>query len=72
MVRIRKSGIKYKKSISKTKTRMTLLDKLCRANYKIDNKTLIEKLGISKTEFYRNYKSQADLYRANNKKEALF
>lgn len=72
MVRIRKSGIKYKKSISKAKTRMTLLDKLCRVNYKIDNKSLIEKLGISKTEFYRNYKAAADLYRASNKKEALF
>lgn len=72
MVRIRKSGIKYKKSISKAKARMTLLDKLCRANYKIDNKSLIEKLGISKTEFYRNYKTAADLCRANNKKEALF
>lgn len=72
MVRIRKSGIKYKKSISKAKARMALLEKLCRVNYKIDNKSLIEKLEISKTEFYRNYKSQADLCRANNKKEALF
>ena len=72
MTRIRSSGVKYEKSISKVRARMTLLEKLCRVNYKIDNKTLIQKLGISKTEFYRNYKTAADLYRASNKKEALF
>ncbi|HBJ80218.1 MULTISPECIES: hypothetical protein [Fusobacterium] len=72
MVRTRKAGTKYKKSLAKVKARITLLEKLCRANYKIDNKTLMQKLGISKTEFYRNYKAAADLYRANNKKEALF
>ena len=72
MVRTRRSGIKYKKSSVKVKARMILLEKLCRINYKIDNKTLIQKLAISKTEFYRNYKAAADLYRASNKKEALF
>ena len=35
---------------------MAELEKLCRINYKIENKILIEKLEISKTEFYRNYK----------------
>ena len=72
MVRTRRSGTKYKKSSAKVKARMMLLEKLCRINYKIDNKTLIQKLAISKTEFYRNYKADADLYRASNKKEALF
>lgn len=72
MVGARRSGTKYKKSSAKVKARMILLDKLCRINYKIDNKSLIEKLEISKTEFYRNYKAAADLYRASNKKKHYF
>ena len=71
-MRIRKSGIKYKKCTRKKKKRLSLLQELCRVNYKIDNKILIERLGISKTEFYRNYKELADKCRSVNKCEALF
>lgn len=71
-MRIRKTGIKYKTSLKKKKYREQLLKELCRVNYKIVNKLLIEKLGISKTEFYRNYKKMADTYREENKNESLF
>lgn len=71
-MRNRKSGIVYKACTKKREKRLSLLQELCRVNYKIDNKTLIERLGISKTEFYRNFKSLADKYRENNKCEALF
>lgn len=71
-MRTRKSGIKYKKCTRKKKKRLSLLQELCRANYKIDNKTLIIRLEISKTEFYRNYKELADSWRKENSKEALF
>lgn len=70
--RVRKSGIKYKKCIRKKKKIETELKKLCRNNYRINNQSLIEKLEISKTEFYRNYKILADQYRKENQKEALF
>lgn len=71
-MRIRKSGIKYKKCTRKKKKRLSLLQEICRVNYRVDNKTIINKLGISKTEFYRNYKELADKYRENNRCEALF
>lgn len=71
-MRTRKSGINYKTCERKREKRISLLQELCRVNYKIDNKTLIERLGISKTEFYRNFKKLADKYRENNKCEALF
>lgn len=71
-MRERKTGITYKKSVRKRKKKMTELEKLCRINYKIENKILIEKLGISKTEFYRNYKKRADELREINSQEALF
>lgn len=71
-MRNRKSGIKYKTCEKKRVKRLSLLQELCRINYKIDNKTLMERLNISKTEFYRNFKKLADKYRENNKCEALF
>ena len=71
-MRIRKSGIVYKACTKKREKRLSLLQELCRINYKIDNKTLMERLNISKTEFYRNFKKLADKYRENNKCEALF
>lgn len=71
-MRERKTGILYKKSIRKRKKKMAELEKLCRINYKIENKILIEKIGISKTEFYRNYKKRADELREINSQEALF
>lgn len=71
-MRNRKSGIIYKACTKKREKSLSLLQELCRINYKIDNKTLIERLGISKTEFYRNFKSLADKYRESNKCEALF
>ncbi|WP_443863187.1 hypothetical protein [Fusobacterium ulcerans] len=71
-MRERKTEILYKKSIRKRKKKMAELEKLCRINYKIENKILIEKLGISKTEFYRNYKKRADELREINSQEALF
>lgn len=71
-MRIRKSGIKYKACTKKREKRLSLLQELCRVNYKIDNKTLMKRLNISKTEFYRNFKKLADKYRENNKCEALF
>lgn len=71
-MRERKSGILYKKSSRKRIKKIAELEKLCRINYKIDNKILIEKLGISKTEFYRNYKKRADELREINSQEALF
>ncbi len=43
-----------------------------RVDYKIDNKTLILKLAISKTKFYRNFKSIADECRKLNRSESLF
>lgn len=51
---------------------MAELERLCRVNYKIENSILIERLGISKTEFYRNYKKRADELRKINSKESLF
>lgn len=71
-MRIRKSEIVYKACERKREKRLSLLQEICRVNYKVDNKTIINKLGISKTEFYRNYKELADKYRENNKCEALF
>jgi len=68
----RKIGITYKKSSRKRIKKMAELEKLCRINYKIENKILIEKLGISKTEFYRNFKKKADELREINSQEALF
>lgn len=62
----------YKKCLEKRKRKILLLKKLCRVNYKITNKELIEKLEISKTEFYRNFRKLADNYREENKKESLF
>lgn len=62
----------YKKSLEKRKRKILLLKKLCRVNYKITNKELIEKLEISKTEFYRNFRELADNYREENRKESLF
>ena len=71
-MRIRKSGIIYKACEKKRDKRLSLLQEICRVNYRITNVELINKLGISKTEFYRNYKKLADKYRENNKCEALF
>lgn len=71
-MRNRKSGIVYKACTKKREKRLSLLQELCRINYKIDNKTLMERLNISKTEFYRNFKKLADKYRESNKCEALF
>lgn len=71
-MRNRKSGIVYKACEKKRAKRLSLLQELCRINYKIDNKTLMKRLNISKTEFYRNFKKLADKYRKNNKCEALF
>ena len=71
-MRNRKSGVIYKACEKKRAKRLSLLQELCRVNYKIDNKTLIERLNISKTEFYRNFKELADKYRESNKCEALF
>lgn len=71
-MRKRKTGATYKKSSRKRIKKMTELEKLCRINYKIENKILIEKLGISKTEFYRNFKKKADELREINSQEALF
>lgn len=71
-MRTRKSGIKYKTYERKREKRISLLQELCRINYKITNIELIKKLGISKTEFYRNYKELANKWREENSKEALF
>lgn len=71
-MRERKSGILYKKSIRKRKKKMAELERLCRIDWRIENNSLIEKLNISKTEFYRNYKKKADELRKINSKESLF
>lgn len=71
-MRDRKTGITYKKSTRKRKKKMAELERLCRINYKIENSILIERLGISKTEFYRNYKKKADELRNINSQESLF
>lgn len=71
-MRNRKKGIKYKSCEKKREKRLSLLQELCRINYKIKNVELIKKLGISKTEFYRNYKELANKWRKENSKEALF
>lgn len=71
-MRDRKTGITYKKSVRKRKKKMVELERLCRINYEIENSILIERLGISKTEFYRNYKKRADELRKINSKESLF
>lgn len=69
---MRKKGIKYKVCEEKKKKRLSFLQELCRVNYRITNIELIKKLGISKTEFYRNYKDLANKWREENSKEALF
>lgn len=51
---------------------MAELERLCRIDWRIENNSLIEKLNISKTEFYRNYKKKADKLRKINSKESLF
>ena len=71
-MRERKSGTTYKKSTRKRKKKMAELERLCRIDWKIENISLIEKLNISKTEFYRNYKKRADELRKINSKESLF
>lgn len=71
-MRERKTGILYKKSIRKRKKKMAELERLCRIDWRIENNSLIEKLNISKTEFYRNYKKKADELRKINSKESLF
>ena len=68
----RKSGITYKKAIRKRKKKMAELERLCRIDWRIENNSLIEKLNISKTEFYRNYKKKADELRKINSQESLF
>ena len=62
----------YKKCTRKRNNLIKQLKELCRVDYKIDNKTLILKLDISKTEFYRNYKAIADDCRKLNRSESLF
>lgn len=62
----------YKKCTRKRNNLIKQLKELCRVDYKIDNKTLILKLAISKTEFYRNYKAIADECRNSNRSESLF
>ena len=62
----------YKKCTRKRNNLIKQLKELCRVDYKIDNKTLILKLDISKTEFYRNFKSIADECRNSNRSESLF
>ncbi|MDY3059221.1 MAG: hypothetical protein SOR11_04380 [Fusobacterium sp.] len=62
----------YKKCTRKRNNLIKQLKELCRVDYKIDNKTLILKLDISKTEFYRNYKAIADECRKLNRSESLF
>ena len=62
----------YKKCLEQRKRKILLLKNLCRVNYKITNKELIEKLEISKTEFYRNFRELADNCREENRKESLF
>ena len=69
---MRKRGVKYKASTKKREKRLSFLQELCRVNYRITNIELIKKLGISKTEFYRNYKDLANKWREENSKEALF
>lgn len=71
-MRERKTGITYKKSTRKRKKKMAELERLCRVNCEIENSILIERLGISKTEFYRNYKKRADELRKINSQESLF
>ncbi|BBA50950.1 hypothetical protein FV113G1_12990 [Fusobacterium varium] len=68
----RKTGITYKKSSRKRIKKMAELERLCRIDWRIDNNTLIKKLSISKTEFYRNFKNKADELRKINSKESLF
>lgn len=68
----RKSGITYKKATRKRKKKMAELERLCRIDWRIENNSLIEKLNISKTEFYRNYEKKADELRKINSKESLF
>lgn len=69
---MRKKGIKYKSCEKKKEKRLSLLQELCRVNYRITNIELIEKLKISKTEFYRNYRDLANKWREENSREALF
>lgn len=71
-MRERKTGITYKKSTRKRKKKMKELERLCRIDWNIENSSLIEKLNISKTEFYRNYKKRADYLRNINSQESLF
>jgi len=71
-MRIRKSGICYKKSTKKREKKMKELERLCRIDWKIENSSLIKKLDVSKTEFYKNYKKRADELRKINSKESLF
>lgn len=71
-MRDRKTGITYKKSVRKRKKKMAELERLCRIDWRIENNSLIEKLNISKTEFYRNYKKKADELRNINSQESLF
>ena len=71
-MRERKTAILYKKSIRKRKKKMAELERLCRIDWRIENNSLIEKLNISKTEYYRNYKKKADELRKINSKESLF
>lgn len=69
---MRPKGLVYNKCLQNRKKRINEINKLCRINYNITNKELIKKLGISSTEFYRNYNQLSKKCREDNKKESLF
>lgn len=70
--RERKTGVKYKASEEKKKKNFKILDNIIYINYKISNKDLICKIGISETEFYRTYAKKVKEIKNKYAKQSLF
>ena len=68
----RPNSIKYSKSQKKKKDLTVQIEKLLYINSNFTNQQLIEKLNISKANFYKNYLSLAKELREKYKSQSLF
>lgn len=70
--RAREQVGQYKKSLDEKKKNFDKLEEIIRANYRISNLKLIEKLEISKATFYRVYSKRAKELKRKYKSQSLF
>lgn len=64
--------IKYNKANKKKKLLLKQLESLIYNNFNLTNKELIDKLNISKANFYKNYSEIANILREKYKSQSLF